>query len=485
MTTTAFHAFLPELVLLAGGLVLFGITLGTARDRLARHASLVVALATMVACIISLQAQAELFSGAYRVDAFSQWLKLVFAAGYALVVLMCGGLDDIRADIRSEYLLFLNLSVIGFILLVSSIDVVTLIIALELSSFPLFLLVPMRREREGQRVQMESAMKFMMFGIGANGIMLFGLSYLFGLTGTTSLPLMIERLQPVINTPLAIGGLALAFAGLFYKLAVFPFHFWTPDVYQGASNETAGLVASLPKLGAVVVLVRFVSAVPPDSVVIAQLLTILAIASMCYGNLIALMQRDVKRLLGFSTIAHAGYTLLGLVALNTVGYAAALYYMTGYLLMVLACFVVISRVSRDGSNVDLSELAGLYRRSPLLALTLAVGVFALAGIPPFVGFMGKFTLLNAALEQGHLVLVVIAVINTAVAVYYYLRIVREAFFTESTPAEQSAISVNWATRALCLVLIVGIIALGVVPSTVIDTIAGSLDHVPATLAAGR
>lgn len=483
--TTALHALLPEYVLLAGGLVLFGITLGTARDRLARSASLLIALATVVACLVSLHAQAELFSGAYRVDAFSQWLKLVFAAGYVLIVMMGESLDDIRSDIRSEYLLFLNLSVIGFILLVSSIDVITLIIALELSSFPLFLMVPMRREREGQRTQMESAMKFMMFGVGANGIMLFGLSYLFGLTGTTSLPLMIERLQPVIHSPLAIGGMALAFAGLFYKLAVFPFHFWTPDVYQGASNETAGLVASLPKLGAVVVLVRFVSAATPDSTVIAQLLTVLAIASMCYGNLVALMQRDVKRLLGFSTIAHAGYTLLGLVALNTVGYAAALYYMTGYVLMVLACFVVISRVSRDGSNVDLSELAGLYRRSPLLALTLGIGVFALAGIPPFVGFMGKFTLLNAALERGHLVLVVIAVINTAIAVYYYLRIVREAFFTESATAGQPGFNLSWETRALCIVLIVGIVALGVAPSALIDTIAGSLNAVPEALAASR
>ena len=340
---------------------------------------------------------------------------MVFAAGFLLVLLLNGGLEDIREEVKPEYSLFLAVSVSGLMMLVSCVELITLVVALEVAAFPLYLMVPMRREREGQRTQMESAIKYIMFGVAANGIMLFGMSWLFGLTGTTSLPAL-QRLQPLMDSPLAIGGLGMMFCGLFYKLAVFPFHFWSPDVYQGAANETAGLAATLPKVGGVAVLVRFVSLAPPDSRAVALLLTILAVASMFYGNLIALMQKDFKRLLGFSGIAHAGYALVGFVAMDQFGYSAALYYIIGYVLMVLACFVVICKVSRDGTNVAISELAGLHRRSPLLAVTLAVGVFALAGVPPFVGFMGKLSLLAAALSKGHLALVIIAMVNAAIAV---------------------------------------------------------------------
>lgn len=473
MNSSPLLAFLPELVLLAGALVLFFVTLGENQGARARSVALGTALAALGAAIVAFGAHAELFSGAYRVDAFSQFLKLVFAGGFTAVVLLSGSLPDIREKIRAEYCLFLTLSVTGLFMLVSCLDLVALIIALELASFPLYLMVPMRREREGQRAQMESAIKYIMFGVAANGLMFFGLSYLFGLTGTTSLPLMLAKLAPVVHTPIALVGLALLCAGLFYKLAVFPFHFWTPDVYQGASNETASLIASLPKIGAVAVLVRFTSLAAADHHDFAMLLTGLAVVSMLYGNLIALVQKDFKRLLGFSGIAHAGYAVVGFVALSAAGAAAAIYYITGYMVMVLACFVVISRVSRDGTNVAISELAGLHRRSPLLAATLIVGVFGLAGIPPFVGFMGKLSLLTAALSQGYLGLVIVTMVNAAIAVYYYLRIVREAIFGEA-PAEPAPIVLTTGTRILCVALIVVIIALGVMPSAVMDTIASSL-----------
>jgi NADH-quinone oxidoreductase subunit N len=193
---------------------------------------------------------------------------------------------------------------------------------------------------------------------------------------------------------------------------------------------------------------------------------------MFYGNLIALLQKDFKRLLGFSGIAHAGYAVIGLVALDQLGYSAALYYIVGYLLMVLACFVVICKVSRDGTNVGIAELAGLHRRSPLLALTLAVGVFALAGMPPFVGFMGKLTLLMAAWGTGHTALVIIAVINAAIAIYYYLGVIREAWFRD--PGDLPPIHLDWPTRALCVLLMVGILALGVAPARVLSTISTSI-----------
>jgi NADH-quinone oxidoreductase subunit N len=245
------------------------------------------------------------------------------------------------------------------------------------------------------------------------------------------------------------------------------------------------MVASLPKIGAVAVLVRFVSLATPDNHTVAILLAILATGSMFYGNLIALVQKDFKRLLGFSGIAHAGYALIGFVALDNFGYTAALFYIIGYVLMVLACFVVICKVSRDGTNVSIDELAGLHKRSPLLALTLIVGVFALAGIPPFVGFMGKLTLLTAALHKGYVFLVIIAMLNAAIAVYYYLCVVREAVFRD--PGDRPPIHLDWPTRALCLLLIGGILALGIAPGRILDTLSTSVAAVigtrPATTSA--
>ena len=472
MSTFNLPAFLPELVLLLGALGLFFISLGDGRLKLAKFVAMATALAALIVSVLCLGQQAKLFDGAYRVDLFSQSLKLVFAVGFVLVLLLSGSLEDIRPDVKPEYFLFLTISVSGLVMLVSCVDLITMVVALEVSAFPLYLLIPMRREREGQRSQMESAIKYIMFGVAANGVMFFGMSYLFGLTGTTSLTAMLPKLQPLIHSPIAIAGLAMMFCGLYYKLAIFPFHFWTPDVYQGAANETAGLIASLPKIGGIAVLVRFVSLATPDNKTVATLLAILAAGSMCYGNLIALIQKDFKRMLGFSGIAHAGYALLGFVALNQVGYSAALYYIVGYLLMVLACFVVICKVSRDGSNIAIEELAGLHRRAPLLALTLAVGVFALAGMPPFVGFMGKLTLLSAALSKGYVALVILTVINAAVAVYYYLGVIRESWFRE--PGNLPVIRLDWPTRAVCVLLIAGILALGVAPARVLDTISTSV-----------
>jgi NADH-quinone oxidoreductase subunit N len=330
----------------------------------------------------------------------------------------------------------------------------------------------MRRERTEQRKQMESAAKYIMFGVAANGIMLFGVSYLFGVTGATHLGVMMQKLQPIAHSPLVIAGLALTFCGLFYKLAVFPFHFWTPDVYQGSSNESASIIASLPKIGAVAVLARLAALATPENQALAALLAVLAAVSMFYGNLAAIVQTDFKRLLGFSGIAHAGYTVVGLVALNPEGRAAALYYIIAYFFMVVACFAVICRVSRDGANVAISDLAGLHKRSPLLAVTLLVGVFGLAGVPPFAGFIGKLALLKAAYARGWLWLVILTVVNSAIAIYYYLVVVREACFRD--PGHQPALKLDGATRALCYLLIAAIVALGVFPGRIMGLLSASL-----------
>lgn len=466
---TTLFAFFPELVLVLGGLGLFTLSLGKGNDRAGWWVALGTALVAWLAGWATLEVRETLFDGAYRIDGFSQVLKLILIGVLIVLVLVGGDLKDVREDIRGEYRFLLVMSTVGFVLVTSCMDVLALVVSLELGSFPLYLAVATRRERVDQRSQMESAIKYVMFGVAANAIMLFGLGYLYGLTGTTSLPVMAERLRPIAGTPMALAGIGMALVGLFYKLAVLPFQFWTPDVYEGASHETTGVIASLPKVGAVVVIIRWLALASPDGRSIPLLLGMLAAGSMLYGNLIAMAQRDFKRMLGFSGIAHAGYAMLGFVALDQAGSAASVFYITSYALMVLACFTVISLVSDDGLNVPITGLAGLHRRSPLLAATLLVGVFGLAGVPPFAGFMGKLALFTAAFERGHGWLVVIAVINAAIAVYYYLGVIREAFLGDAVVV--TPIRLNFETRVLCVGLIGAIVLLGVMPGRLLDALA--------------
>jgi NADH-quinone oxidoreductase subunit N len=368
------------------------------------------------------------------------------------------------------------LSVLGLVMLVSSVELLSLVVSLELSSFALYLLVPMRDEATGERSQMEAAVKYILFGVVATGIMLFGMSYLFGLTGTTYLANLLPQLRYMADQPAVLVGIVMVMAGFLYKLGVFPLHFWVPDVYQGASNETTAFIATVPKLGAVALLIRFVTLVMPADHTMPLLLTVLAVGSMFYGNLLALVQKDIKRMLGFSGIAHAGYLLLGLLTFKEAGYAFAIFYILGYLVMTLACFLVICKVSDKGENLAIEDLTGLHKRAPLLALTMAVGMFGLAGIPPFVGFMGKFMLLTQALSNGYLVLVILAAINTAISIYYYLSIVRVAYCTDTE--DRPIVLMDTMTRAVGIVLMLLILAMGLAPSRVIALATSAVQALP-------
>lgn len=458
--------FLPELSLLFGSLLLFFISLSPNGGAQARKWALAVAVVSLVAGFAAYGQKGMLFFASYEVGPFSQMFKLLIIAGLVVVLLLGVELKGVSKEVRPEYYLFMMLSTLGLVMLVSCVELLSFFIALELSSYSLYLMVPMRDDRSGLRGQMEAAIKYILFGVVATGVMLFGMSYLFGLTGTTYFNELLPRLHAMGNAPAALVGIVMVMGGFFYKLGVFPFHFWVPDVYQGSSNETTAFIASVPKLGAVAMLVRITTLVAPGSTMVVNLLMVLAVASMFYGNLAALVQKDVKRMLGFSGIAHAGFVLLGLLVLNESGYATSMYYIFGYVVMNLACFLVICAVSKDGENVLIEDLSGLHRRSPLLALTLAVGMFALAGIPPFVGFMGKFMLLAGALNQGHLPLVILAALNTAIAIYYYLSVVRVAFCND--PEERPAVAVGGVVRVVSVGLMVIIIAMGVAPAKILE-----------------
>lgn len=460
-------AIFPEMILLAGALTFFVLSLGKKPDpNTVRRVALLTGWATFAAVCLAFRSQAGLFAGAYLVDQFSQLFKLLISLALVLQLLSGQQLKDILHDIRPEYYLFQILSVLGLMMLVSSVELITIVVSLELSSFALYLMVPMRNDQAGLRAQMEAGIKYVMFGVLATGFLLYGMSYLFGLTGTTYLKDIITTLATSEIQPAAVVAVVMVLAGFFYKLAAFPMHYWVPDIYQGAANETTGFIATIPKFGAVALLIRFLTLPVAHPQFLTGLLAAIALCSMFYGNLCALVQKDIKRMLGYSGIAHAGFITLGLMALNGEGYGLAIYYITGYVFMNLACFLVIASVSQQGENLAIEDFNGLYRRQPVLAFILAVGLFGLAGIPPFVGFMSKFMVLTAALRTGHLLVVCLAAINTAIALYYYLTVVKAAYTGD--PAGRPQVIASASIQATGLVLVAAVLLLGVLPATFID-----------------
>ncbi|MEW6218321.1 MAG: NADH-quinone oxidoreductase subunit N [Thermodesulfobacteriota bacterium] len=464
--------FAPELYYLGFCLLLFLVSLGRSAAAAARNLALAGSVLGVGAVAACLSFEGSLFFDAYRVDLFSQGFKLAVAIGLAAVIIFGRGLKGVRPEVHAEFYMFMVLSALGLMMLVSSVELLTIFIALEVSSYSLYVLVPMRDDRPGLHAQMEAGVKYILFGAVATGVMLFGMSYIFGITGTTYLAGIMPKLGSLMGQPVAVVGMGMLLCGFFFKLAVFPFQFWVPDVYQGASNETAAYCATAPKLGAVALLIRLVTLAGPDARALTEMLMILSVASMFYGNLIALVQKDIKRMLGFSSVAHAGYVLIGILTLREAGYGAAIYYIAGYLIMNLACFLVICQVSRDGENVAIEDLEGLHQRSPILALTLAVGMFALAGIPPFVGFMGKFMLLYNALQEGYLWLVVCAAINTAISIYYYLSVVRVSYTKDAN--DRPAVAVDGLTRVLSYGLMALIVVMGLLPQRLVDMAATAM-----------
>ncbi len=454
--------FLPELIVLLSALVMFLVSLGKPTASLVHRLAVGIGTAVLLATIGGLGLDGSLFYESYRIDRFSQIFKLLIAVATLIVLLFSGAAPGVKKDVQAEYYLFLLIGVLGLMMLVSSVELLAIFVALELSSFGVYIMVPMRSSHKNVVFQMESGIKYLLFGVMTTGFMLFGMSYLFGLTGSTYLVDIVDALALMTSEPAALVAILMILAGFFYKLAIFPFHFWVPDVYEGAANETTAFIAAVPKIAATALLIRIVSLAAGDSDNLVSILLVCSIGSMFYGNLCALVQTDLKRMLGYSAISHAGFVLFGLLTFEAAGYATSLYYVTGYAAMNLACFLVICAVASDGKNLAIADLAGLHQRSPLLALTLAIGLFALAGIPPFVGFTGKFMLLVNAFKQGLIVPVILAAINTAIALFYYLSAVRMAYCTDPEKAGQS-LQAGPLRSGVAVALMIVIIAMGVAP----------------------
>jgi len=408
--------------------------------------------------MLSLHSRGVLFTGSYEIDSLSQFFKMTISLGFAVSVLNAVRQPTLDQDKETEYFLFLALSSWGLMLLSSTVELISMILALEVASFSLFPLVPLRSE---DRDAAEAGIKYIFSGAGATAIGLLGFSYILAGQHTSYLAELAQKPWAWSQAPMAVAGLTLFLCAIFFKLALFPFHFWAPDVYQGASNETAAYIATLPKVGAAAILIRFAALLTPG-LEITTILAVLAAVSITYGNLAALIQKDIKRLLGYSAIAHAGYVVIGLVPGTAEGMAAAAFYIFVYVLMNFACFWVVCRLAADGGNLKLNDLNGLYESSPGLALVLAVGAVALVGLPPTAGFMGKLFLLTAAWEHGYNWLVVVAAVNVAISIYYYLNLVRHAYTQEApdqtpSPVSHPFFSVFWGACLAALVILFGIL----------------------------
>ena len=457
--------FIPELYCLLMGVVFFTLAM-VARPNPRRDyfAALLLASVGVVVALASVKLQGTLFFEAYRVDLFSQVFKVMLAMGFFLVICLCTELNGIEERHHPEFYLFLTTCTLAMMMLVSSVELLTIYVALELSSYSLYILVVLRR---GHGIDVEAGIKYLMVGATSSAVMLFGLSFIFGVTHTTYVVDIINVLPKVISNPAAIVGLLLALCGFFFKLAVFPFHFWAPDVYQGAANQVTAYIASASKVAAVAIIIRMVSLVGDNSKYLVDVLVTLSIASMTLGNLVAIVQKDMKRLLAYSSISHAGYVLIGILSMSQTGYASAIFYALAYLVMNLCCFLVVVKVAQDGSDLKIAQLAGLHRRAPILAMALMLAVFGLAGIPPTIGFTGKFLVFAAAMEKGYITLVIIAMINATISLYYYIMVVKAAYLLEPDVA-QPRLPVSIPTKVLAGALVTLMVVFGVAPSYLLE-----------------
>jgi len=455
--------FGPELYYLGLAFVILLMSLRrTPQVRRDYTVTVVLAGVGFLVTLMCLGQQGDLFFKAYRVDLFSQIFKAALSLGLFLVLMISRNPAHIEERFRAEFYLFLTTCTLGMMMLVSSVELLTIYVSLELSSYSLYILVPLRK---GDGIDVEAGIKYLFIGAVSSGFMLFGLSYIFGATHSTYLADILHNMPQLLQSPIGLVGLLLALAGFFFKLSVFPFHFWAPDVYQGGANQVVTFIATASKAVAVALLLRLAALGVGYGYSFTQVLMVLSIISMTLGNLVAIIQRDFKRMLAYSSIAHAGYVLMGVITLQEAGFTSAVYYALAYLIMNFTVFMVLSEVASDGRDLKIAELAGLWRRSPLLSMSLILGIFALAGVPPSIGFTGKLLLFTSAMNQGFFWLVLIGAVNGTLSLYYYLKVVYAAYFVDS---DLPPIKLSWPTRILNYALCATILVFGVAPDAIIE-----------------
>jgi NADH-quinone oxidoreductase subunit N len=459
--------FSPEIYYLLTGLWFLLLSmLPHARSRRNYFSALFLAAAGILVCLVTVRSEGVLFFNAYQINLFSQVFKVLLSLGLFLVICLCPNLTAIKAKHHPEFYLLLFVCTLAMMMLVSSVHLLAIYVSLELSSYSLYILVALRR---GKDMGIEAAIKYFLIGIFASAVMLFGLALLYGTTQATYVNELATVLPGVIDKPAVVIGLLLTLGGFFFKLAVFPFHFWAPDVYQGAANQVTAYIATASKVAAMALLIRMVALTgsAPVGNYLVHILVALSIVSMTVGNLAAIVQKDIKRLLAYSTIAHAGYVLIGVLSTSTAGYSGVIFYALALLVMKFTAFLVVVKVADDDHNLQIDQLAGLYHRSPLLAMALMVSIFSLAGIPPTIGFTGKLFVFLAAMEQGYFTLVLIAMINVVISLYYYLLVLKAAYLLKPKFAV-SEIQLSPPAKLLTIALILVMLGVGIFPSYILE-----------------
>jgi NADH-quinone oxidoreductase subunit N len=403
------------------------------------------------------------FGGMIRFDWLGFFFKMLFLFGAAITALFL--MDHEQVGPRGEAYLLLLASTLGMCLMASSADLVMLYLAIETTSIPLYVLAGFML---ADQASTEAGFKYLLYGALTSAIMLYGFSLLYGFAGTTNIYALAEALGAgQISLLAAVGVIFLIVVGLGFKVSIVPFHFWAPDVYEGSPIPVAGFLSTASKAAGFAVLLRlFLVAFPqqPLSATWTTLLAILAAVTMTVGNLLALPQRNIKRMLAYSSIAHAGYAMIGVAAMSRLGAAGVVFYLLAYMLTNLAAFGIVMAVSRVTGSDDYDAYRGLSRRSPWLALAMLAAFLSLAGMPPFGGFVAKVFVFAAAVQSGLVWLAVVGILNSIVGVYYYLNVIKYVYLYrfEDENEDKHPISITPPYWIAVFVLTLGVILLGTV-----------------------
>jgi NADH-quinone oxidoreductase subunit N len=476
----------PETVLVCTVLAVLAADLLALRGTATRLRFIVGGAIATAGCLVAgmvagtLPEHASFMHGMLVIDPLSVVLKWALL-GLAVFSIWLS-VDTVISDHVGEYLALILLATIGMMFLVSTHDVLMIFVALELTSLSLYILTAFNKRNPKSA---EAALKYFLFGGISAAFTLFGLSFVYGLSNSTHLPTIAAALAGPGLDPLLALALVMTLIGFGFKVAAVPFHLWAPDAYEGAPLPSAALIASGSKVASFVVLAKIVFvgfAGVGGAAAWGQfrsgwllLVAVLAALSMVVGNLAAIVQPGVRRLLAYSAIAHAGYVLISLLAAPDRGLAALCYYVITYGLATVGAFGVVSFVQNHRGDDRLAGFAGLSRRSPLVAFCLAVFLLSLAGIPPLSGFFGKFYVFAAALQrdQGLLWLVLLALAMSAVSLYYYLQVLKQAFVVPAEAVESRA-SADWITQLILVILAGAVLVLGCFPGLLVKPVASAL-----------
>ena len=457
---------LPEIVLSVFGMIIMvldPLVDERATQKLLGGIALLGSLAAIAATLYQAQFPGFGFWGMVKVDGFSIFFHFLVTAITAVVILSSFEYMAVQRIRAGEYYGLILLGAVGMCLMSSAMELVLIFIALEISSISTYVLAGFRRRAA---ISSEASLKYFLLGSFATAFFLYGVALMFGATGSTSFSVIGQVLRSGQIPLLAYAGVALMFVGLGFKVAAAPFHVWTPDVYEGAPAPVVGFMSTAPKAAVFAVLLRVMFEINAPGRV--GLIWVAAALSMTLGNVGALVQQNVKRLLAYSSIAHAGYLLVAFASLPDNGIPAAMFYTASYAAMNVGAFAVVSHIAGAGERyVTLDDYAGLGRRSPLLAATLTIFLLSLIGIPMTGGFFAKFYVFSAALQANLIGLTIIGVLNSAVGAYYYLRIIVVIYMREARE-EIPAAPVSPALGAALAISVAATLFLGLLPGRVLE-----------------